>query len=429
MAAKPTKAWRYAVGMFGTSIPINIFKTYASIFYVDRMGMPIKHYSLTLLIYTFIDALDNPVYGFLSDRTRTKWGRRRPWLIVGAPALALLLIGFFSPPNIPNIILYFLPMYVLTGTIDSLINANYAPLFPELFKTQRERSHTNSMRQAFQLLAMIISIALTPIVTGAIGYQTTAIIYGLLGGAVIIFSALGCHENPDYNEMAKPRMWDSILSIAKNKHFWIAGIATAFYSAAMSLVMSAMPFYAKYALNISSVQTSILFATVLVVSIAFIWVWSRFLNKYEVVKVWRLALMFLGLAYLPLYFAGSFMWAVAAGAILAVGYGGVLATNDLIGARIIDEDASKYNQRREGIYSSVGGFLNRLNGLFTSLAFFLVSIIFGYESGDNPGANPASATRFLLALFPFILMILSAVFAMLLNFDDGSTQEHEQEHS
>jgi GPH family glycoside/pentoside/hexuronide:cation symporter len=191
----------------------------------------------------------------------------------------------------------------------------------------------------------------------------------------------------------------------------------------MALVMSAMPFYAKYALNISNGQTSILFATVLVVSIVFIWIWSRFLNKYEVVKVWRVALMFLGLAYLPLYFAGSFAWAVAAGAILAVGYGGVLATNDLIGARIIDEDASKYNQRREGIYSSVGGFLNRLNGLFTSLAFFLVSIIFGYESGDNPGGDPAGATRFLLALFPFVLMMLSAVFAMLLNFDDQSGHE------
>ena len=54
--------------------------------------------SLMLLIYTFIDAMDNPVYGFLSDRTRTRWGRRRPWLAIGTPLLVLCFIAFYSPP-------------------------------------------------------------------------------------------------------------------------------------------------------------------------------------------------------------------------------------------------------------------------------------------------------------------------------------------
>src|SRR5690554_6290146 len=97
---KRTSPFRYAIGMFGTSIPINMFKTYAAIYYVDRLGLSTASFSLVLFVYTFIDALDNPVYGYLSDRTRTKWGRRRPWLVIGSIMLGLSFIAFFNPPSI-----------------------------------------------------------------------------------------------------------------------------------------------------------------------------------------------------------------------------------------------------------------------------------------------------------------------------------------
>lgn len=71
---KPTSPFRYGVGMFGTSIPVNMFKSFAAIYYVDTLGLSMKHYSLVLFIYTFLDAIDNPVYGFLSDNTRTRCG-------------------------------------------------------------------------------------------------------------------------------------------------------------------------------------------------------------------------------------------------------------------------------------------------------------------------------------------------------------------
>ncbi len=63
-AQKATSSFRYAIGMFGTSIPINMFKTYAAVFYVVSLGLSTTNYALILFIYTFIDAIDNPVYGF-----------------------------------------------------------------------------------------------------------------------------------------------------------------------------------------------------------------------------------------------------------------------------------------------------------------------------------------------------------------------------
>ena len=176
------KSFNYAIGMFGTSIPINMLKTYAAIFYVDRLGLTTPQWSLVLLVYTFIDAIDNLVYGYLSDRTRTRWGRRRPWLVIGTPLLALGLIAFYSPMDFlagNSLLAYAMVFYIFTGTLDSVINANYGALFPELFRTDASRAATNALRQAFQLMAMIISIALTPMITSAIGFRLTAIIYGI----------------------------------------------------------------------------------------------------------------------------------------------------------------------------------------------------------------------------------------------------------
>jgi GPH family glycoside/pentoside/hexuronide:cation symporter len=90
---------------------------------------------------------------------------------------------------------------------------------------------------------------------------------------------------------------------------------------------------------------------------------------------------------------------------------------DLIGAKIMDEDTQKHNLRREGIISNALGFMNRLNGLFTSAAFFLVSRLYSYESGNNPGPYPDQAARFLLTIFPPILMVISFVFSFFINFE------------
>jgi GPH family glycoside/pentoside/hexuronide:cation symporter len=85
MSEPRTKSFNYAIGFFGMSIPINMLKTFAFTFYVLQRGVTTTQWATMMLVYAFIDALDNPIYGFLSDRTRSRWGRRRPWLAIGTP--------------------------------------------------------------------------------------------------------------------------------------------------------------------------------------------------------------------------------------------------------------------------------------------------------------------------------------------------------
>ena len=197
----------------------------------------------------------------------------------------------------------------------------------------------------------------------------------------------------------------------------MAGFANAFYSAAMSLVLVSMPFFAKYTLEISENQTTFLFAAVLLIAIGCVAIWARQVRKFSLMPVWRVALVTLTLAFIPLYFANSLLSAIICAALVGFGFAGVITTMDLVGAKIMDEDTQKHNLRREGIIANALGFMNRLNGLFTSAAFYLVFILFKFESGDNPGPEPGNAARFLLTIVPPILMVISFAFSFFINFD------------
>ncbi len=426
---KKTSPFRYGFAMFGTSIPINMFKSFAAIYYVDTLGLNMKQYALIPLIYAFIDAIDNPVYGFLSDNTRTKWGRRRPWLLIGTPLLVLFFILFYNVPSFVQsdkgmLFIYMLLMYILTGTLDSLVNANYGSLFPELFKKDEERAKTNGFRQICQLFAMAISIALTPMITDAIGYQLTSVIYGVLALAVMMYCFWGCREPEiNYEELEKPKLLDSIKALVTNPRFWIFGFAGAFYSAAFSLISQALPFYVKYTLGLGGSTTTIMLGIVLGVAVLGIVMWSRLSKKIPIMTVWRIGFIVMAVGFVPLFFVNTLPYAIAIAAVMGVGIAACLTTMDCIGAKIVDDDYRKYGIKREGIINSLMGVMNRLNGLYISLAFFMTSELFGFVSGDEPGDNPAMASRVLLCVFPAIAMAVASVVTFFLKFPEDKKDE------
>lgn len=419
--AKKTSPARYGFAMFGTSIPINMFKSFAAIFYVDMLGLDMKKYSLVLFIYTFVDAIDNPVYGFLSDRTRTKWGRRRPWLLIGTPLLILFFILFYNVPSFIEsekgmLFIYMLLMYILTGTLDSLVNANYGSLFVELFKKDADRAKTNGIRQICQLFAMAISIALTPMITDAIGYRLTALIYGVAALIVMMYCFWGCREDTNYEELEKPQLFASIKALVTNPRFWIFGLAGAFYSAAFSLISQAVPFFVKYTLGLGGSMTTVMLGIVLGVAVIGILIWSRVIQKVDIMKIWRTGFIIMAVAFIPLFFVNSLVPTIVIAAVVGVGVAACLTTMDCIGAKIVDDDYRKHGIKREGIINSLMGVMNRLNGLYTSLAFYTASEFFGFISGDEPGENPAMAARVLLCLFPAAAMIVASVITFFLRF-------------
>lgn len=430
LTVKKTSPFRYGFGMFGTSIPINMFKSFAAAYYINTLSLiTTEQMAKIVFIYTFVDAIDNPVYGFLSDRTNTKWGKRRPWLVIGTPLLILSFILFFNIPSGLQVsgsaaaYVYILLMYILTGTLDSLINANYGALFPTLFKTDEERAKTNAIRQVCQLLAMVISIVLTPIVTKAIGYGLTSLIYGVIALAVILYMTFGCHEdieaeNEEYKTQPKPDLIMAIIALVTNKKFWIFGFAGAFYSAAFSLISQAISFYVTYTLELDSGMTTVMLGVVFGCALLGIAAFSVIAKKVEVIKIWRLGFMIMAVGFIPLYFANSLAVAIPTACVMGVGVAGCLITMDCIGAKIIDDDYARHGVKREGMLTSLIGVMNRLNGLYVSLGFKIMASVYDFYNAENPGPNPGQASRVLMCVLPFVAMLLASIFSMFLHFGD-----------
>lgn len=417
---RSTPPWRYAIGMFGTSIPITMIRGSMLLFYVDRLGLDARVYGVVMVVYAVIDAVDNPVLGYLSDRTRTRWGRRRPWLVIGAPLLAGSLVGFFAVPSGLDgtaLVVWFTTFALACEAFDSLLNANYGALLPELFPTEDRRAVANAMRQGFQLVALVISLGLTPWLTtsvfgserGTEGYAPTAVVYGVVAAVVIVFMALGAHENPAAEHGERPRFVDTVRVVVSNPRFWQIGVASACYGGAMAIVLAGVQLYVQYALGLPVRYAFVLVGVVLLVAVGSLAPWSRVVRATGAPRAWRAAFVALAASFVPLFFATTLATAAAAGAVVGVAYAGMLATNDLIVARVLDEDAARHGVHREGLFLSAFGFFGRLNAVANGAAVASLAVLFGYHGGSDPGPDPGLAFRVYVCGYPFALAMLGVL--------------------
>lgn len=412
--------WRYSVGMLGLSIPINMIRGSMLLFYVDILGLDVRAYGIVMTFYALLDAIDNPVLGYLSDRTRTRFGRRRPWLVIGSTILVAAFVGFFfAPDNLSGLglVAWFTVFALLCEAADSMVSANYGALLPEMFPEEKGRASANSLRQGFQLVAMVLALAVTPLLTtsvfgtetSVVGFRVTAAIYAVIAFAVLLFMALSVRENPRYTDEIKPSFVGSITDVLKTKLFWQIGIASACYLLPLALVLSGVQLYVKYSLGLPVASALYVQGVVILLAALGLWLWTKVVRAKGAPFVWRWSFVVLALGFVPLYFATSLLTAILAGAVIAAGWSGLLATNDLIQARLLDEDARRHGVHREGIYLSAFGFFGRLTGAVNGAALASLGTVFGYYSGSSPGNHPGDAFRLYLSVYPFLIAAAGVV--------------------
>jgi len=407
--------WSYA--SFGT-----LRQIFYAIFLTDVVGLDARLASFAALLGIIWDAINDPIVGVLSDRVRTRWGRRRPFLLFFSIPFGLgFLALWWAPPWQSQAALFITVMlaYMLSDTFQTLVSVPYASLTPEIAPDYDERTTLTGYRMFFNLLASLVTAVVAPmVVKGALaaggtlqqGYITVAMMFG--GLAIIpwllIFAVV--REKPrTAAQMAQPISFrESVRSAWANIPFRFATGIYMLNWITFDLVALMLPFFLTYwvaqgnltaSLNllgdkmaIESVVLGLLLITA-VVSLPF-WTWlARKLSKRT---AYIIAMVFWAVVQMVILLVRpgqvSFVLALAVLAGISVGTAHVLP--DAIFPDVLEWDELRTGKRREGIYYGIKNFVRKLAG---AVAIFLALQVLGWFGYQNPTegvtqfAQPASA--------------------------------------
>ncbi|MBW5444477.1 MFS transporter [Cohnella sp. CFH 77786] len=418
----------YAFGMFAMMVPSHAFSAFLQFYYVDVLGLTAGLFAIGKTIYSIWDAVNNPMMGYWSDRTNTRYGRRKPWIAVAIPLFVASFIFSFSPPaglGQTGLFIWLVAGFLLFEGIATILWVNYGALFPELFKGDRLRAKASAVQQGFQILAILLASVLGPMIYEALGYGKMSIILSLIFALFMILLLVSVREDEEARKVPPLKFTDAFRETLKNKEFWIFNIANSFAQTVNGLLGAMIPFYAKYVLHIPGTQVSVLLASVFVPVIPLVAVWYMIVRKFGGLISWRFSFLVYGLSAIPLWFGTNLGSGIAAGIVVGFGLAGFLVTPAVLSGQIVDRDAERTGRRREGIYSAVGGFITRSSGLISAVAFWIVGMMYGYVNGDNPGPNPETAFRVLICVVPICLLAISFFISLLLKDDLSSSAKNQ----
>ncbi len=427
----------WSIATFGT-----LRQLYYAIFLTDVVGLDPRLASVAAFLGIVWDALNDPLVGTLSDRLRTRWGRRRPFLLLFAIPFGLAFVMlWWAPPFKSQIALAATVslVYMLSDTFQTFISVPLYALTPEISSEYDERTSLTGFRMFFNLVASLVAAVAAPsivdaaLASGATQQQGYFIVSAIFGGLAIlpllaIFFFIRERPRPAETEKAPHIPFIVILKTAwKNIPFRFASALYMLNWITFDLVGLVLPFFLVYwiasgnllqkALGMS--LESAVFACLLVTSVIVLpfWVWiSKKLNKntsYMIGMAFWAVVQLIIFTIQPGQITFILILSVLAG--ISVSTAHILP--DALFPDVIEWDELKTGRRQEGIYYGVKNFIRKLTG---ALAIFIALQVLGWFGYQTPPegvtffAQPPQtlmAIRILIGPFGAVLLISAIVVA------------------
>ena len=252
----------YGLGVLAINIILESFSGYAYFFYVEILGLAMTMAAVVKMVYAIWNSLNDPIFAFLSDNTRSRWGRRHAWLLPGMLLDAVVFILVFSVPvairGTTNLFWYMLLILLLFETLTTILIVNYVALFPEYFHGLKQRSNASVYYQAGKIIAVFIGLTLTPLVYRLIGFSGMAIAYAVLAVGLLTLALLGNREDPQPEAADKVELLPALKNVLRDRSFWKFGITITLVLFGVNMLPFTLPFYVKYALGASPELASLL---------------------------------------------------------------------------------------------------------------------------------------------------------------------------
>jgi len=407
----------YGAGEFSSSIFFTITSFWLMNFLTDEVQLSAALAGTALLIGKIWDAVIDPFIGYFSDHTRSRWGRRRPYILFFTIPFAIAFVLMFRNPGIEaqnGKFWWTLLTYIFFCTVYSFTNIPYNALLPEISQDYNERTNISGYKQAFAVIGTILGAgAAMPIMalfaSKTAGFIGMSAIFGFLAALSLMFTFFSVRE-PEHIEKPKgENLLKSLGDVFTNKPYLLLLTAWFSNSTAVAVMEAMLVYYYKYVFQAESAVT-LAMITLLVVTIATIpfWVWlaKRLSKKATYIIGMSLTL----LAVVVFAFTADALGQVGALAIMIVagfGFSSHYVLPWAMAPDTIEFGYAKTGIRREGVYYSIWTFVIALGG---ALAGFLVGQsldLFGYIPNIAQSATSILGIRLLIGPLPALLILIS----------------------
>ncbi len=413
----------YGVGSLGTGIFSTVPGLLLLSFMVRYLQVPPALAGFVIFIPRFWDVITDPFAGSLSDRTRSKWGARRPWMLAGSLTLPVAFAFLFRVPEQQGVeaAWYVLAIYILCTTFYTVYQVPYIAMPAEMTENYNERTTVMSFRIAFMTLGILIGGALAPELVsagggGREGYTLMGIIIGIILFLSLIISFFGTSRVP-YVEAVRTAVSfrEQFRAAMQNRPFFILFGSYIIQVLGIGAMLAGVDFYSAYILGDPGL-TSVLFVCLIGPALVTMPLWVRVGRRYGKLAGYITCTILFTAGGLCLMIAGpESLWLVFLIVfVMGAGYAGTQLFPYSMLPDTISADTVKTGLRRAGTYTGIWTAADKAGFAVGPVVFASILALTGFieTEGGVIISQPGSAligVRVGFALMPAVLMGLSLI--------------------
>jgi glycoside/pentoside/hexuronide:cation symporter, GPH family len=414
----------YGLASLGSATISSIFAALLPIFYQDYLGLSARWIGIASVVYAIWNAFNDPIFGFITDNTRSKLGRRVPYMRFTAPFLGLtFILVWFAPQGAGEIRLFWwmLVTMLLYDTAYTIIGLVHGALMPELTESDIERNQLTISSAMFGLVGYIFGFLLPDFFRHQTGddasllsLRLAMVAVGIIGSFLIIWTTFKVKERRAFAIVDQPmKFWESLRYTLTNRPFWIF-VTMNFLLTLMSSMSTGSLFYvADY---VTQTSTFILLVYIFAPLALGIPLANLVVKRIGLLRGQQLYMLIGGLGLVSLGFVPVRLIFISL-VVTGLGLSGQQSITYNILALVIDDDELRTGNRREGAFYGANALVTKPA---QSLALFLTAFIleqsgfitramnFGQIFLDQP-PSALFGIRTIVGLIPGLGMLLGVV--------------------
>jgi GPH family glycoside/pentoside/hexuronide:cation symporter len=419
---KLTVRQKLGFGIFdlGGNMLFTVMSFWCLNYLTDTVGLAAAWAGAAVMIGKIWDAVTDPAMGFISDRTLTRWGRRRPYLLFGAIPMLLTMWFFFTSPHIesPVMLAVWAALALMAvNTASTIINVPYSSLTPELTDDYHERTSLNGYRFGCAVFGTLIGAAGVEPIVGLFadkrtGFSIAGLVFGALMAITTLLTFFGTKERKHTKaDLPTEGFFATYKEVFFNKPYVILVLTYALHMVAITFLTGILVYYTKYIYRREDMTTPAMIV-LLLVAMVFIPVSVFVSKKIGKKRTYQICFVIIAAACMGIFFLGeilgvNFFLGIMVFAGIGVGFSYV-APFAMV-PDTIEYDAAKTGKRKEGSYYGMWTFISKLG---TALSVFLAGLILsrgGYIADTIQGEGAIMAIKIIIGPLPALIFVIAIV--------------------